>query len=92
MKLRALTLLAALAALLPRVALACPNCVGNDRLSTTLRIVAVFMTVPFLLLGVVLWAIRRAQLIAPTDAAAPSAPLPPSGGTAASDGSPTALD
>src|SRR5207249_1357281 len=47
--------------LVPRVALACPACLSNSRLSTALEMVGVFMTIPFILCGVIIWAIRRAQ-------------------------------
>ncbi len=51
-----------LATLVPTVALACPNCAsGNDRLRNVLTLVAIFMTVPFLLVGAVIRAIRKAQ-------------------------------
>jgi hypothetical protein len=86
---RFVAVLFALAALAPSVAGACPNCIGENRLSNTLKIVAVFMALPFALAAWVIWAIRKAQV-------AHGEPQPPvekaSSGTVASDGSGTSTD
>ena len=51
---------ALVATLAPRLALACPYCTTNlDRLSSTLRLVGAFLTVPFLITGIVIWVIRN---------------------------------
>jgi hypothetical protein len=45
---------------IPRVAAACPYCMTKlDRLSSTLKLVGVFLTAPFLIAGIVIWIIRR---------------------------------
>jgi hypothetical protein len=55
-----LAALFALGALYPKVAEACPVC-SVDRNARTLRVVAVFLAVPFVLSIVVIRAIMRAQ-------------------------------
>jgi hypothetical protein len=51
-----------LALLAPSVAHACPNCVGgNDRLQSVMRLVGLFMLVPFAVVYFIIRAIRRAQ-------------------------------
>lgn len=50
-------------------ALACPNCIGNDRVNSTLRLVGVFMLVPFALFFVVLGVVRKVQRQGATTAA-----------------------
>jgi hypothetical protein len=48
--------------LLPSIAAACPNCVGNsDRKTTILKLVGAFMLVPFAVCYAVIRAIRRAE-------------------------------
>jgi hypothetical protein len=55
-------LLVAALMLLPQVAAACPNCVGNsDRNTTILKLVGAFMLVPFIICYVVIRIIRRAE-------------------------------
>jgi hypothetical protein len=57
---RWLAALFALGALYPKVAMACPVC-SVDRNARVLRVVAVFLAVPFVLSIVVIRAIVRAQ-------------------------------
>jgi len=57
---RMLAVLFALGALYPSVALACPVC-SVDRNKSVLRVVAVFLAVPFVLSIFVIRAIVRAQ-------------------------------
>jgi hypothetical protein len=55
-------LVLALLVLLPSLAAACPNCVGqSDRNTTVLKIIGAFMLVPFVIFYVVVRVIRRAQ-------------------------------
>ncbi len=58
----AIARVAALAALAPRVALACPGCIGNHRLQSVLNLVGVMLLVPFFVALAVAWAIRRARI------------------------------
>ena len=89
MKQRVTTLVVAASVLGPAMAWACPNCVGaNDRLSTTLKLVAVLMAIPFILVSLVTWAIKGAQTT-PGDAA--KAASSSEHATIASDGSSTSL-
>ena len=60
MKKRALSLLFFFGALYPNVALACPVC-SVDRNQRVLRVVAVFLAVPFVLSILVIRAVVRAQ-------------------------------
>jgi hypothetical protein len=45
----------------PSVAAACPNCVGNERNTTILKLVGAFMLVPFGVFYAVLRTVKRAQ-------------------------------
>ena len=79
---------AALLASSSSLALACPGCLsGQDKLSLVMKLVGVFMLVPFLLVGLVVRAIRRAAVDA---AVAPPPSASSSGSAVAVDGSPTA--
>ena len=51
----------ALLVLLPKLAAACPNCVGGNRNNTILKLVGAFMLVPFIAFYAVLRIIRRAE-------------------------------
>ena len=52
----------ALLVLLPSLAAACPNCVGqSNRNTTVLKIVGAFMLVPFAIFYILVRVIRRAQ-------------------------------
>jgi hypothetical protein len=58
---RALSLIALALALAPRLALACPSCVGQQRNPTVMHLLGLFLLVPFVLFLWVVWAIRRAR-------------------------------
>jgi len=52
--------LAAVAALLPRLALACPSCAGNEGYDgTKLLILGSFVLLPFAIFGTVAWIVVR---------------------------------
>lgn len=51
----------ALLVLAPAVASACPNCMGNQRNTDVLKVVGLFMLVPFVVFYAVVRVIRRAQ-------------------------------
>jgi len=56
------TLVAALLVGMPAIAAACPACVGQQAsLSTTLKLLGVFILFPFFVVALVLKAIRQAQ-------------------------------
>jgi hypothetical protein len=87
----------ALVLLAPGLAEACPNCIGNSRFEVVLRMVGVFMLLPFVLFALVVRAIRRAQSeVAAGQESPPAAPEAPGGGTVAAattvDGSAAAPD
>jgi hypothetical protein len=64
--------LALFALLVPRVALACPYCTTTlDRYATTLKLVGLFLLVPFLISAVVIQVIRRVSAEAAELAAEP---------------------
>ncbi len=54
-------LVAALLLALPRLASACPACLGNPRTMSVLKLVGVLILTPFVVFGTVLWAVRRAE-------------------------------
>ena len=55
------SLVLALLILLPSLAAACPNCVGQDRNNTVLKLIGVFMLTPFVVFYVIWRVIKSAQ-------------------------------
>ena len=56
-------LVAALLLLLPAVAAACPACLGNPRNMSVLKLLGVLILTPFVVVGLVIRAIKRAQTL-----------------------------